>query len=178
MMKKKFIAAGLLLAAASGFGLLDSQTVSAQENVLATEVEQKEPAAIMTEIIFDLVNEERGKYGLSQLEPDAVLEETAMEKSDEMGRLNYFSHVSPNGTLTLDWLKRDGHQYRAWGENIAKFTDFGGPELTAEAIMRGWMNSPGHRANILSPNFTLLGIGITEANDRIYATQVFGDTWN
>ena len=120
--------------------------------------------------IFSLVNSERIKNGLSPLTQNAALANVARRKSQNMGDKGYFGHTAPDGTTTADWLKNEGHFFTAWGENIADF----GANATAAEIMNGWMNSPGHRANILKPDFTLLGVGIYVINNRTLATQVFG----
>jgi uncharacterized protein YkwD len=78
---------------------------------------------------------------------------------------NYFSHTSPTFGSTFSLLKTHGISYRAAGENIAM------GYTTPEAVMNGWMNSSGHRANILSANFTLIGVGYVASGN--YWTQVF-----
>lgn len=124
----------------------------------------------LEEGIFNLVNTERASQGLPALRPNDALSDVARRKSLNMGDLGYFSHTAPDGTTTADWLRSEGHAFSRWGENIANF----GVNATAKEIMNGWMNSPGHRANILDHNFTLLGVGVYQINTRIFATQVFG----
>jgi uncharacterized YkwD family protein len=81
---------------------------------------------------------------------------------------NYFSHTSPTYGSPFDMMKKFGIDYMAAGENIAK----GQP--TSAAVMSSWMNSPGHKANILSENFTEIGVGVAkDANGTIYWTQQF-----
>ena len=128
----------------------------------------------VAQIVFDLTNQERIAHGLPIFGQNNILAGVAHRKSVNMGTLGYFSHTAPDGTNTNDWLRADGHNFRAWGENIADFFDHGSAQLTAEAIVRAWMNSPGHRANILATNFDDLGVGIASINGRIFATQVFG----
>ena len=120
--------------------------------------------------IFNLVNKERREKGLQPVVQNDVLTEVARRKSQHMANLGYFSHTAPDGTTTQDWLTGKGYSLNAWGENIADFQ----ANATAEEIMRGWMNSPGHRANILANNFSLLGVGVYQGNGRTFATQVFG----
>ena len=80
----------------------------------------------------------------------------------------YFDHTSPTYGSPFDMMKSFGISYKAAGENIAK------DQKTPSEVMNSWMNSPGHRANILSPNFTELGVGIYKnANGTIYWTQMF-----
>jgi len=125
-------------------------------------------------IVHRLVNEERAKHGLQPLGKNSALENVAYRKSVNMGTLGYFSHTAPDGTNTNDWLRADGHNFRTWGENIANHFDRGGAEATAIGIMDAWMNSSGHRANILRDSFDLLGVGVYSINGRVFATQVFG----
>lgn len=120
--------------------------------------------------IFSLVNAERTTQGLPALRLNDALADVARRKSLKMGDLGYFSHTAPDGTTTADWLRSEGHAFSGWGENIANF----GANATAEEIMSGWMNSAGHRANILNHNFTLLGVGVYQIDGRTFATQVFG----
>ncbi|MCL1951065.1 MAG: CAP domain-containing protein [Turicibacter sp.] len=126
-------------------------------------------------IVFDLTNQERANNGMGTFSNDGTLKAVAQEKSVHMANLGYFSHNAPDGTTTHDWLRGRGWKGSAWGENIANFTNMGSAQATAQAIVQGWMNSPGHRANILSANFGLLGVGIqTSSSGRVLATQVFG----
>ena len=120
--------------------------------------------------IFNLTNTERTSNGLPPLQFNQELHDVAKRKSQNMGDLGYFSHNGPDGKTTMDWLIGKGYSFNAWGENIANFQT----QATAEEIVRGWMNSPGHRANILASNFTLLGVGVYQNNGRALATQVFG----
>ena len=120
--------------------------------------------------IFDLTNLERANHGLPPLSANHILGDVARRKSLNMGDLDYFSHTAPDGTTTADWLRNEGHTFSRWGENIANLS----ANATARDIIAAWMNSPGHRANILDENFTLLGVGVYVINDRLFATQVFG----
>jgi len=103
--------------------------------------------------ILTLVNAERAKAGLKALKLDKKLSEVATEKARDMVEKNYFSHTSPTYGSPFDMMKKFNVTYTYAGENIA----YGQP--SAEQVMRDWMNSSGHRANILSPNFTTLGVG-------------------
>lgn len=124
----------------------------------------------VAEAIFSLTNTERQKQGLAPYGFDGTLQDVAQRKSVNMGELNYFSHIAPDGTTTHDWLRADGHSYRAWGENI--FTASWG--ASGAEIVNAWMNSSGHRANILG-DFELLGVGVYQLPDgSVYSTQVFG----
>ncbi|SCG82521.1 SCP-like extracellular protein [Proteiniborus sp. DW1] len=124
-------------------------------------------SAIEQEVVR-LVNVERQKNGLNALELDAELSKVAREKSKDMATKGYFSHTSPTYGSPFDMMKKFGIKYSSAGENIA----MGQP--TAEAVVKAWMNSEGHRANILNKNFTKIGVGYYKAsNGSPYWTQMF-----
>ncbi|MGB9839173.1 CAP domain-containing protein, partial [Thermovenabulum sp.] len=106
-------------------------------------------------LMLDLVNNERIKAGLKPLEIDMRLVDISRKKSKDMIEKNYFGHISPTYGSPFDALKNAGISYRYAGENIA-----GAP--TVEKAHQALMNSPGHRANILNPNFNKIGIGIVD----------------
>lgn len=117
--------------------------------------------------ILALVNKERAKNGLNPLAIDWQVSRVAQYKSDDMANNNYFSHTSPSYGTPFQMLKSFNVKYRTAGENIAK------GQKTPEAVMTAWMNSEGHRANILNPNYTHLGVGYTEKSGTTYWTQMF-----
>ncbi len=115
--------------------------------------------------VVDLTNQERAKQGLPALKVDLALSKVAREKSLDMQKNNYFSHTSPTYGSPFDMMKKFGISYRAAGENIAK------GQRTPQEVVNAWMNSSGHRQNILSKNFTHIGVGyVAEGN---YWTQQF-----
>lgn len=115
--------------------------------------------------VVDLTNQERAKNGLAALKVDTALSKMAREKSRDMSANGYFSHTSPTYGSPFDMMKQFGITYRYAGENIAM------GQRSPEEVVNAWMNSEGHRKNILSPNFTHIGVGhITEGN---YWTQEF-----
>lgn len=123
--------------------------------------------AIENEVIR-LVNVERSKQGLSQLTGDWQLSRVARYKSTDMRDANYFSHYSPTYGDPFKMMHSFGITFYAAGENIA----MGQP--TAQSVMTSWMNSPGHRANILNPQYNEIGVGIAKtASGTIYWTQEF-----
>ncbi|VYU56454.1 CAP domain-containing protein [Clostridium tertium] len=130
----------------------------------ATEIEQ---------LIFERVNSERKAAGLSELSYNTTMEKYARIKSADMGDKGYFSHQDPQGKLITDNMKADGVSYNAWGENIAYIQGRSGSDSLAKEFMDNWMNSSGHRANILSTNFTSIGVGVYKIGSTYYATQEF-----
>lgn len=123
--------------------------------------------AMMAEVLT-LVNQERAKVGAPALALHTGLQRAALLKSKDMADKNYFDHQSPTYGSPYDLLRSQGISFSAAGENIAA------GHRTAESVMEGWMNSPGHRANILSSDFTHIGIGIYRGGSYgIYHTQLF-----
>ncbi|MDB8805682.1 CAP domain-containing protein [Romboutsia sp. 1001216sp1] len=118
--------------------------------------------------IVNIVNAERSKRGLAPLTLDSSLSNVATKKSQDMINRGYFDHNSPTYGSPFDMMKQFGISYKAAGENIAM------GQKDPQDVMNSWMNSDGHRKNILSPNFTHIGVGIAKAsNGQLYWTQMF-----
>lgn len=103
--------------------------------------------------VIQLCNIERQKNGLPPLKENWELSRVARDKSMDMYQKNYFDHNSPTHGSPFDMIKAYGISYSTAGENIAK------GQSTAQQVMDAWMNSSGHRANILSNSFTQIGVG-------------------
>ncbi len=123
--------------------------------------------------LIELTNVERTKQGLAALTPDATLMSVARGHSDNQARLNTMAHTL-EGVTFFQRIEQAGYRYRAVGENVAA-----GQRTPAEAV-RDWMNSPGHRANILNAQFTQIGVGIAKSatTGMLYYTQNFGTPAN
>ncbi len=106
--------------------------------------------------MLDLVNQERERHGLASLTSDPLLQEAARDHSREMFELGYFGHDSPVSGSPSDRLDAVGAQYMVTGENLAYSPD-------VDVAHEGLMNSSGHRANILSPEYRRIGIGVIES---------------
>jgi len=118
--------------------------------------------------VVDLVNKERAAVGLPALKVNVKLAQVAEKKAEDLRDRNYFDHQSPTYGSPFDMMKQFGISYIAAGENIAK------GQKTPADVMNGWMNSPGHRANILNANFTEIGVGyVTDSNGTTYWVQHF-----
>lgn len=115
--------------------------------------------------VVRLVNEARKQNGLSPLTTNWELSRVARYKSQDMVDKRYFSHTSPTYGSPFDMMKAFGISYRTAGENIA----YG--QRTPQEVVNAWMNSPGHRANILNGSFTQIGVGYVAAGN--YWTQMF-----
>lgn len=118
--------------------------------------------------VLKLVNEERAKQGLKSLTLSTKLTSIANTKSKDMAVNKYFSHNSPTYGSPFQMLQHFGVNYKTAGENIAA------GQKTPEEVMKSWMNSSGHRANILNPKYTQLGIGYYKGGSYVvYWTQLF-----
>ncbi len=115
--------------------------------------------------VVRLVNVERAKYGLSALTVNAKASQAAQVRAAEQARS--FSHTRPNGSSCFTALKEAGVSYRSAGENIA----YG--QRTPQQVVTAWMNSSGHRANILGSQFTQIGVGYTLIGGTPYWAQFF-----
>ena len=129
--------------------------------------------AAVEQAIYNKVNEERAKAGVPALTYNNIMQKYARIKSQDMGDNNYFSHEDLNGNLITTQMKNDGVSYKAWGENIAYIGGNVSADALAQQFMTNWMNSAGHRANILSTNFSSIGVGVYKIGNKVYATQEF-----
>jgi uncharacterized YkwD family protein len=117
--------------------------------------------------VIELTNNERRKNGLAPLNADASLSKVAQTKTNDMNTKHYFSHTSPTYGSPFDMMRDFGVTYRSAGENIAM------GQTTAQQVVTAWMNSEGHRKNILSPNYTNIGVGYT-ANGNYWSQMFIG----
>lgn len=125
--------------------------------------------------VAKLINNERAKLDLDPLKINSQLSLAAQEYSESMAEDDFVSHTGADGSSPFERMIEAGYQYRAAGENLAAgFT-------TPKSVMAAWMNSSGHRSNILNPNFTEVGIGYEflakdtgSTNYTHYWSQSFG----
>jgi uncharacterized YkwD family protein/spore coat assembly protein SafA len=118
--------------------------------------------------VVKLVNVERSKQGLQPLKENWQLSRVARYKSADMAAKNYFSHTSPTYGSPFRMMESFGIKYSSAGENIA----YG--QKTPQQVMTAWMNSPGHRSNIMSPSYSQIGVGYaTNKSGTPYWTQMF-----
>ncbi|WP_230986838.1 CAP domain-containing protein [Cohnella fermenti] len=122
----------------NGSGSSDSGSTAAQSDYAAQ--------------VVSLVNEQRAAAGLGALTTDTKLTQVALAKAKDMYNNNYFDHTSPTYGSPFDMMKQFGVSYSYAGENIAK------GQQNPEAVMTAWMNSSGHKANILGSNYTSIGV--------------------
>ena len=118
--------------------------------------------------VIRLVNVERSKQGLPALKANWELSRVARYKSQDMINKGYFDHTSPTYGSPFKMMETFGIKFSAAGENIA----YG--QRTPQEVMNAWMNSPGHRSNILSSSYSEIGVGVAKnKNGVLYWTQMF-----
>lgn len=132
---------------------------------------QQKPAASAYQLsafeqkVVELTNQERAKNGVPPLKIDSKLSKMARDKSRDMQTSHYFDHTSPTYGSPFDMMKKYGITYNYAGENIAM------GQRSPEEVVNAWMNSEGHRKNILNSNYNYIGVGyVAEGN---YWTQEF-----
>lgn len=179
-MKKKFLMAALALCIAAGsadagFGLTAEKGISFggfckifSLNCGQNVTETVSSVNSMEKQVASLTNSERKSAGFGSLILDSQLSKLARMKAEDMAKKGYFSHTSPTYGSAFDMMKKYGVSYRTAGENIAK------GQKTPEAVMNGWMNSSGHRANIFSSTYTHIGVGYAkDSKGNTYWVQIF-----
>jgi uncharacterized protein YkwD len=139
----------------------------------------REPIRYLKEVegnVFQLTNEVRRDHYLAPLGRDTSLIDAARVHSDDMLREDFFSHDNPNGTTPEKRIAPAfSHTLARVGENIwgGHGYDYSDATLMARIIVDSWMSSPGHRANLLNPNYTHMGVGVAAMGPEIRATQDF-----
>jgi uncharacterized protein YkwD len=129
-------------------------------------------------LLLQKINAARTKEGLKPLSQESHLLTAARDHSQEMAELSYFSHNSPTPGLEnfIDRITLAGAKgFSTGGENIVfRQQEMSDAEM-AEALFQQWMNSPGHKENILTKEFLVTGLGVFQSGSRCWATQVFVD---
>ncbi|MCQ6245362.1 CAP domain-containing protein [Streptomyces malaysiensis] len=132
----------------------------------ATPAGSSSAAATDQQEVVDLVNSERGKAGCEPLTVNEKLTKAAQDHSEDMAAHGDMSHTGSDGSSPGDRIERAGYSWRAYGENVAYGYD------SPKSVMAGWMNSSGHKANILNCDFKEIGVGLAQPGN--YWTQDFG----
>ncbi|SEP79434.1 uncharacterized protein, YkwD family [Virgibacillus subterraneus] len=142
---------------------------SSTEQSASSDLEAKDPSEFEKKVV-ELVNEERAKENLDPLKMHDRLSSLARKKSQDMAENNYFSHTSPTYGSPFDMMQQFNFNYSLAGENIAA------GQRSPEQVVEGWMNSEGHRKNIMKDGFTHIGVGYVEGAGlpyKTYWTQLF-----
>jgi uncharacterized protein YkwD len=117
---------------------------------------------------MSLVNTDRAQDGLPALQLNSTLNLAALAKASDMISNHYFAHTSPEGVQPWYWIKTLGYNYSYAGENLAI-----GYKSSSD-LVSSWMSSPEHRANILSPKYSDMGLAVIEGNNSTLVVQMFG----
>lgn len=129
-------------------------------------------SGIDSQSIIELTNKNREERNLLPLQENAELDEVALLKAKDMANKGYFSHVSPDGKTPWYWFKLSGYSFDYAGENLAVLFD------SSENIVEAWMNSTSHKKNILSSDYSEIGIGMAtgtyKGQETVFVVQVFG----
>lgn len=132
---------------------------------------QSSATAQMEAQVRQRINEIRQKQGLSELQNNEKLAQAARDYSQEMAEKDFFSHTSPKGSTMVERVRSAGIIfYFMLGENLFMCTNVPQP---VPASVQGWMDSPGHRENILRPEYRETGIGVWRTGNSYYFTQLF-----
>jgi len=137
-------------------------------------IREEKPEVILTKKgIIDWTNKQRENYGLAPLKENQILDKTAMAKVEDMFQNQYFAHKSPSGEVVSDLARKFGYDFLLIGENLAM-----GNFSSDEDLVLAWMESPGHRENILNEKYQEIGVavkkGIFEGKEVWIAVQHFG----
>lgn len=152
--------------------LIMTVKIAAISVVAVTPAVTVEATAITPTIVIELANNARAESGLSELTANSLLSKAAQSKANDMLAKQYFAHNTPSGETPWTFIKATGYSYVTAGENLAiDFTE-------AESVQTAWMNSPGHRANIMNKSFQEIGIGIAKGmyngHQTTIVVQMFG----
>lgn len=128
-------------------------------------------ASVLSSEVVALTNDERAGNSIPGVRENAELDAAAQAKAEDMAQKGYFAHVGPDGKEPWAWVAEAGYKYRTAGENLAvRFTD-------SREVVEAWMDSPSHRANILKPVYTEIGVGVAQGTFRgepaTYVVQYF-----
>jgi uncharacterized YkwD family protein len=146
-------------------GITGATKQGTQTGTSNNQAQTAQPAGNFIGEVVTLTNQARQKNGLGPISADNALQKAAQMKSEDMSKNNYFSHTSPTYGSPFQMLKDLGIEYRVAAENIAA------GQKSPEEVVTGWMNSPGHRQNILNKDITHIGVGYAESGS--YWTQLF-----
>ncbi|MFJ6929229.1 sigma-70 family RNA polymerase sigma factor [Streptomyces nigra] len=144
-----------------------SQAPTRASRKAASAPQQEAPSGTVGQVVA-LVNKERAAAGCGPLAEDSLLDKSAQAHSADMAARDFFDHTNPDGAGPGQRITAAGYRWSTYGENIAM------GQQTPEAVMESWMNSPGHRANILNCSFKDIGVGVHEGPGGPWWTQNFG----
>lgn len=127
-------------------------------------------ASVLPGAVIALTNNKRADRGAPALKANALLNQAAQMKADDMAANSYYSHISPDGTAPPYWVNKVGYRYSEMGENLVIDRE------SSDAVVSAWMGSDSHRENMLNPNLTEIGVGVAKGSykgrDTIYVVQI------
>lgn len=139
-------------------------------------ISEVQASSISSANIVSLTNVQREKYGLSKVKNNSKLASAALAKANNMFKEQYWNHFGPNGETPWQFIKASGYTYVYAGENLAKGFK------TAEGVMEAWMASPTHRENLLSGNYTEIGVAVVNGTllgeNTMLVVQMFANPTN
>jgi uncharacterized protein YkwD len=153
-------------------GVAKPRKTPSASNLYATS--QSNNLGQLQQIALDLANRDRNRHGRSSLQFDALLSQAAQRHAEDMLRRNYFSHYSPEGQTPTDRFAAVGGR-RGAAENIMMMRGMSSKvDVNRLAyFQKSWMNSSGHRQNLLNSEYARFGYGIASSGGRVYAVQLF-----
>jgi uncharacterized protein YkwD len=158
---------GFLIAVVGPWPLVGPGSASAADQF-------RDRGARIEERIVSLTNQQRNGHSLSPLEPSEALAAIARSHSLDMATRGYFGHRSPDGLRSADRIAKRGLSFQATGENLYMVRNgITNAEELARTIVAGWMDSRGHRENILEADYRVLGVGVVATSRLVLATQLF-----
>ncbi|MGF1429910.1 CAP domain-containing protein, partial [Kitasatospora sp. LaBMicrA B282] len=143
-------------------------TTAAPTPTAAPRAAEQPSTANYAQQVLDLVNVQRSQHGCGPLTANSKLQAAAQGQSDDMAARQFFDHTNPDGAGPQQRIEAAGYQWSSWGENIAR------GQADPGSVMDSWMNSQGHRANILNCDFKEMGVGIHLGPGGPWWTQDFG----
>lgn len=162
------------ITALGGEGAVSESMLKVLNNNNVTEITQNDAfEQQINKEVFKLINIERKKSNLSALVWSDDILKYSTAKSKDMAKNNYFGHYDLNGKYTYDYMREDGVYYTTWAENIITAMNSKDVNSIAQEMVTRWMNSPGHKANILSTSVNTSAVGVFVSEKGIYGTQIF-----
>ena len=162
------------ITALGGVSAVSESTLNILSNNNSTEtIDNNKFIEQINKEVFRLVNVERKKANLPALEWNDQVLKYSTEKSKDMAKNNYFDHSDLNGKFTYDYMFQDGISFNYWAENIITARNSENVTSIAQDMVTRWMNSPGHRQNILNSEVNSSAIGVFVSDKIIYGTQIF-----
>ena len=162
------------ITALGGDGVVTQNMLNNLNNAIATEAPKDGTfEEQINNEVFRLINIERKKANLSPLVWSDQILKYSTEKSKDMAQNNYFSHSDLNGKYTYNYMLADGISFNTWAENIITSNNNSNVSSIAQDMVNRWMNSPGHKSNILNSNVNASAVGVFIKGNVIYGTQIF-----